>query len=76
MKHYKDIFVVETFEEAQEFRYEHNDEPVEIGTPVGFDQPFVGMPGDKPPPGGWTDSPKHVMRLLCFDGIYFQRDES
>ena len=82
MRHYKDIFVVETFEEAEEFRYEHNDETVEIGTPVGYDEPFVGMPGDKAPirPDGkpsWIMPKKSmpVMRLVCFDGIYFQRPE-
>lgn len=34
---YQDIVVVEDFEEAQQFRYEHNDAPVELCTPVGYD---------------------------------------
>lgn len=33
---YDDIFVVEDFDEAEQFRYEHNDQPVEVGTPVGY----------------------------------------
>lgn len=74
---YTDIHVVDTFEEAEQFRYEHNDQVVEVGTPVAYDRPFVGMPGDKPPPGGWKmakeDMP--VMQLVCFDGIYFQDND-
>lgn len=80
---YSDIYVVETFEEAEEFRYEHNDEVVEVGTPVAYDRPFVGMPGDKAPIGkdgkrSWamSDEDKPVMQMVCFDGIYFQPDES
>ena len=38
MKH-DDIFVVDDFEEAEQFRYEHNDEPVEVGTAVAYDRP-------------------------------------
>lgn len=74
---YKDIYVVEDFEEAEQFRYEHNDETVEIGTPVAYDRPFVGMPGDKPPAGGWKMSKEDmpVMQLVCFDGIYFQSEQ-
>jgi hypothetical protein len=34
---YQDIYVIEDFEEAEQFRYEHNDQPVEVGTPVAFD---------------------------------------
>ena len=78
---YKDIYVVEDFEEAEQFRYEHNDEPVEVGTAVAFDRPFVGMPGDKAPVVNgkrtWKmdkqDMP--VTQLVCFDGIYFQQEE-
>jgi hypothetical protein len=81
MMNYKDIYVVEDFEEAEQFRYEHNDEPVEVGTAVAFDRPFVGMPGDKAPVVNgkhtWKmdkqDMP--VTQLVCFDGIYFQSDE-
>ena len=76
MRNSSDIFVVEDFEEAQQFRYVHNDQPVEVGTAVGYDQPFVGMPGEKPPPGGWASmSDKPVMRLVCFEDIYFQTDD-
>ena len=77
-----DIYVVEDFEEAQQFRYTHNDEPVEVGTAVGYDRPFVGMPGDKAPirPDGkpsWIMPKKQmpVQQLVCFDDIYFQADE-
>lgn len=74
---YKDIYVVEDFDEAEQFRYEHNDQVVEVGTPVAYDRPFVGMPGDKPPPGGWSMIKENmpVQQLVCFDGIYYQADE-
>jgi hypothetical protein len=61
MDHYKDIYVVETPEEAEEFRYEHNNERVEIGTPVGIDKPSSGR-------FPWLSE----CKLHCFDGIYFQ----
>ena len=65
---YQNIFVVDTFEEAEQFRYEHNDEPVEIGTAVAWDRDYHGMPGE---PG-----PIELTRMLeCFEGIYFQSDE-
>jgi len=78
---YNDIYVVEDYDEASQFRYEHNDEIVEVGTPVAFDRPFVGMPGDKAPVVNGTRSWKMakkdmpVCQLVCFDGIYFQADE-
>lgn len=72
---YTDIHVVETFEEAEQFRYEHNDQVVEVGTPVAYDRPFVGMPGEKPPPGGWDAHHKPVMQMVCFEGIYFQDND-
>jgi hypothetical protein len=72
---YTDIVVVQDFEEAEQFRYEHNDETVEVGTAVGYDQPFVGMPGDKPPPEGWDTANKDVIRLVCFEGIYYDPGE-
>lgn len=56
---YQDIVVVEDFEEAQQFRYEHNNEPVEVCTPVGYDRKDTN--GE--------------MTLVCFEGIYFQDDE-
>ncbi len=34
---YEDIFVIEDFDEAEQFRYEHNDQPVEVGTAVGYE---------------------------------------
>ena len=81
MKH-DDIFVVDDFEEAEQFRYEHNDEPVEVGTAVAYDRPFVGMPGEKAPIGkdgkpSWKMAKKDmpVMQMVCFDGIYFMQDE-
>lgn len=75
MKKSSDIYVVEDFEEAQQFRYVHNDQPVEIGTAVGYDESFVGMPRDKPPIGGWNSNNKPVMRLVCFEDVYYQPDE-
>ena len=77
-----DVYVVEDYDEAQQFRYVHNDQPVEVGTAVAYDRPFVGMPGDKAPVGpdgrrSWSmakeDMP--VQQLVCFDDIYFQADE-
>ena len=74
-----DIYVVEDFDEAQQFRYVHNDQTVEVGTAVGYDRPFVGMPGDKAPVGpdgkpSWKMDKKDmpVMQLVCFDDIYYQ----
>ena len=56
---YQDIYVVEDFDEAAQFRYEHNDETVEIGTPVAWEfEP--------------TDSDTSVLR--CFAGIYYTTD--
>lgn len=66
--HYQDVFVVDTFEEAQQFRYQSNDQPVEIGTPVAWDRDYHGVPG-KP---GEIQS---TRMLECFDGIYFVSDE-
>lgn len=64
---YNDIYVIEDFDEAEEFRYEHNNKPVEIGTAVAFDKyqrgaVFNGEPG-KPV--------KDEYILTCFEGIYF-----
>ena len=65
---YQDIFVVETFDEAEQFRYEHNDQPVEIGTAVAWDRDYNGTPGK---PG-----PVEPTRMLeCFQGVYFVEDE-
>jgi len=68
---YKDVYVVETFEEAEQFRYEHNDKSVEINTAVGYDRPVVGMPGERVLKE-LKDNP--VVQLVCFEGIYFQSD--
>lgn len=70
-----DIYVVEDFEEASEFRYIHNDQPVEVGTAVAYDRPFVGMPGEQPPRGGWDINHKPVMQMVCFDDVYFSQDD-
>lgn len=34
---YDDVYVVDDIDEAEQFRYQHNDEPVEVGTAVGYD---------------------------------------
>lgn len=52
---YQDIYVVDTFEEAEQFRYKHNDQPVEVGTAVGYDKQ--------------TDT--NTIDLVCFEGIYY-----
>lgn len=69
MKH-DDVYVVMSFEEAEQFRYEHNNKPVEIGTAVAYDRPFVGMPGSRHSLLG-----DRCRQLVCFDGIYFQADD-
>lgn len=58
---YTDIHVVESFEEAEQFRYEHNDQTVEVGTPVGYNEFFTYD----------SDSPVSIITLKCFDGIYY-----
>ena len=76
---YSDISVVEDYDEASLFRYEHNDQPVEVGTPVAYDRPFVGMPGDKAPivngKRTWKMDKQDMpcMQMVCFDGIYFSQ---
>jgi hypothetical protein len=68
---YDDIYVVEDFDEAEQFRYEHNDKPVEVGTPVAYEHLNRGAVFN-----GHPDRPvKDEMVLTCFDGIYFQSDE-
>ncbi len=64
LMNYKDIYVVEDFEEAEQFRYEHNNEPVEVGTAVAYD-----VHRDNGQPGGIE------IVLTCFDGINFQSDD-
>ena len=65
---YLDIYVVEDFDEAEQFRYEHNDQPVEVGTAVAYDRDYVGMPGARP-----VKEP--CRQMVCFEGIYYQDDE-
>jgi hypothetical protein len=61
---YEDVHVVDTFEEAEQFRYEHNDEPVEVGTAVGYDKLK------------WCSHTGKVLSvdLCCFKGVYFADD--
>jgi len=61
---YDDVYVVDDFDEAEQFRYEHNDEPVEVGTAVGFDEEKRCM---------HTGS-IIAYDLHCFPGIYFVGD--
>ena len=68
---YLDIYVVETFEEAEQFRYEHNDETVEVGTPVAFEQHKRGAVFNGHP----SRPVKDQTVMTCFDGIYFQDEE-
>jgi len=58
---YEDVYVVDSFEEAEQFRYEHNDEAVEVGTAVGYDKPKRCMSTGK----------LLSVDLHCFTGIYF-----
>ena len=67
---YQDVVVVETFEEAEQFRYEHNDEPVEIGTAVAYET-IKRKSRNKAP---WRPIEDKIV-MTCFDGIYFQESE-
>ena len=69
---YQDIVVVEDFEEAEQFRFESNDEPVEVGTPVGFESIVRGPVGN-----GHLQRGRGEVQILmtCFDGIYFIENE-
>lgn len=60
---YQDIYVTEDFDEAEQFRYEHNNQAVEVGTPVGFER-VETSPNGTP-----------IYTLVCCDGIYYQSDE-
>lgn len=62
---YEDVYVVDNFEEAEQFRYEHNDQPVEVGTAVGYDKPKRCMATGK----------VLSVDLHCFQGIYFVDEE-
>ena len=68
---YKDVVVVETFEESEQFRYEHDDEPVEVGTAVAYEQLKRGAVFNGHP----TRPVKDQIVMTCFDGIYFQESE-
>jgi hypothetical protein len=57
---YQDIVVVEDLEEAEQFRYDHNNQVVEVGTPVAYEH---------------HDSTTNRVTMTCFKGIYFQSDE-
>ena len=65
---YKDIYVTEDFEESQEFRYEHNDKPVEVGTAVAYDVYKIGSVFNGHP----SRPVKDTHELTCFEGIYYQ----
>ena len=34
---YKDVYVIEDFDEAEQFRYEHDNQVVEVGTAVAYE---------------------------------------
>ena len=68
---YQDVVVVETFEEAEQFRYEHDDEPVEVGTPVAYEELKRGAVFNGHPSRPLKDQ----IVMTCFDGIYFQESE-
>ena len=68
---YRDVVVVETFEEAEQFRYEHDDEPVEVGTPVAYEELKRGAVFNGHPSRPLKDQ----IVMTCFDGIYFQESE-
>lgn len=58
---YEDVYVVDSFEEAEQFRYEHDNRSVEVGTAVGYDKPKR-----------CTSTGKVLsVDLHCFPGIYF-----
>ena len=58
---YQDIHVVMTHQEAEQFRYKHNDQPVDIGTPVAYDAiRYEHGTGDI-----------QSIDMICLGGIYF-----
>jgi len=57
---YQDVHVVDTFEEAEQFKYTSNNESVEVGTAVGYDMERID-----PITGEFN------IDLKCFEGIYF-----
>jgi hypothetical protein len=66
MRHYQDIYVVDTFEEAEQFRYTETNRSVEVGTAVGYDTYKM-------------DEHDHKMisiDLICFDGIHYVGDDN
>lgn len=66
MKHYQDIYVVETFEEAEQFRYTDTDTAVEVGTAVGYDTYKKCNDGQN----------IISIDLQCFDGIQYVGDDN
>ena len=54
-----DIYIAEDFDEASQFRYTHNDQIVEVGTPLGFD----------------GKEAHGRVQFILFDGIYYQPEE-
>jgi len=60
-----DIYVVDTFEEASQFKHLSNDQPVEVGTAVGYDSENRCS----------TTNNLLSVDLKCFDGVYFDPDD-
>jgi hypothetical protein len=57
---YQDIYVVDSFEEAEQFRYNDTGESVEVGTAVAYD-----VYKDRDHQAGVE------VVLTCFEGIHF-----
>ena len=71
---FQDIYVVETYEEAEQFRYESTGETVEIGTPVAWDQEHYSIFSESMINRRESDMVPDMV-MTCFNGIYFQADE-
>ena len=76
---YDDIYVVESLEEANQFRYEHDDQPLALGTAVGHN--VYVYTGDTPDmfvedadPRGHDPGQLTRVELRCFDGVYYSDD--
>ena len=58
---------VESEEEAEQFRYEHDDSTVDIGTSVGYEIHKRNNTTRLP----WKDDTDIALDFILFDGIYY-----
>ena len=65
--HHSSIMYVESEEEAEQFRYEHDDSTVDIGTSVGYEIHKRNNTTRLP----WQDDTDIALDFILFDGIYY-----